>query len=113
MCGDLPVTRWLRRRAQRGPTGQEEVALPELDESAEVDGASRLQIFFKIVSMTALPGYASTGILVLSRWGAQRVRVSPLIESPSGESTSGKGSGGSDSPPSTISPPSVVPDTGL
>jgi len=36
----------------------------ELEESAEVDGASRLQIFFKIVSMAALPGYASTGILV-------------------------------------------------
>jgi len=36
----------------------------ELEESAEVDGASRLQIFFKIVSMTALPGYASTGILI-------------------------------------------------
>jgi ABC-type glycerol-3-phosphate transport system permease component len=36
----------------------------ELEESAEVDGASRLQIFFKIVSMTSLPGYASTAILV-------------------------------------------------
>ena len=36
----------------------------ELEESAEVDGASRLQIFFRIVSMTSLPGYASTAILV-------------------------------------------------
>ncbi len=36
----------------------------ELEESAEVDGASRLQIFFRIVSVVALPGYASTAILV-------------------------------------------------
>ncbi len=36
----------------------------ELEESAEVDGASRLQIFFRIVSMTSLPAYASTAILV-------------------------------------------------
>jgi glucose/mannose transport system permease protein len=36
----------------------------ELEESAEVDGASRLEIFFRIVSMTSLPGYASTAILV-------------------------------------------------
>ncbi|MDR7560792.1 MAG: carbohydrate ABC transporter permease [Armatimonadota bacterium] len=36
----------------------------ELEESAEVDGASRLQIFFRIVSVVSLPGYASTAILV-------------------------------------------------
>jgi len=36
----------------------------ELEESAEMDGASRLQIFFRIVSVVALPGYASTAILV-------------------------------------------------
>jgi glucose/mannose transport system permease protein len=36
----------------------------ELEESAEVDGASRMQIFFRIVSVVALPGYASTAILV-------------------------------------------------
>ncbi len=36
----------------------------ELEESAQVDGASRLQIFFRIVSVVALPGYASTAILV-------------------------------------------------
>ncbi len=36
----------------------------ELEESAQVDGASRMQIFFRIVSVVALPGYASTAILV-------------------------------------------------
>ncbi|TMJ01827.1 MAG: carbohydrate ABC transporter permease [Bacillati bacterium ANGP1] len=36
----------------------------ELEESAQMDGASRLQIFFRIVSVVALPGYASTAILV-------------------------------------------------
>ncbi|HET6781334.1 MAG TPA: carbohydrate ABC transporter permease [bacterium] len=41
----------------------------ELEESAEVDGASRLQIFFRIVSVVALPGYASAAILVfISVW---------------------------------------------
>ncbi len=36
----------------------------ELEESAEVDGASRLQTFLRVTSMVALPGYASTAILV-------------------------------------------------
>lgn len=36
----------------------------ELEESAQMDGASRAQIFFRIVSVVALPGYASTAILV-------------------------------------------------
>ncbi len=36
----------------------------ELEESAQVDGASRMQIFFQIVSVVALPGYASAAILV-------------------------------------------------
>jgi len=36
----------------------------ELEESAQVDGASRAQIFFRIVSVVALPGYASTAILI-------------------------------------------------
>lgn len=41
----------------------------ELEESAEVDGASRMQIFFRIVSVVALPGYASAAILVfISVW---------------------------------------------
>jgi glucose/mannose transport system permease protein len=41
----------------------------ELEESAEVDGASRVQIFFRIVSVVALPGYASAAILVfISVW---------------------------------------------
>ncbi len=36
----------------------------ELEESAQMDGATRAQIFFRIVSVVALPGYASTAILV-------------------------------------------------
>lgn len=36
----------------------------ELEESAEVDGASRLQTFLRVTSVVALPGYASTTILV-------------------------------------------------
>jgi glucose/mannose transport system permease protein len=36
----------------------------ELEESAEVDGASRLQTFLRVTSIVALPGYASTAILV-------------------------------------------------
>lgn len=36
----------------------------ELEESAQMDGASRMQIFWRIVSVVALPGYASTAILV-------------------------------------------------
>src|SRR3989441_13297273 len=36
----------------------------ELGESAQMDGASRVQIFFRIVSVVALPGYASTAIVV-------------------------------------------------
>ncbi|HEU4792523.1 MAG TPA: carbohydrate ABC transporter permease [Nitrolancea sp.] len=39
----------------------------ELEESAQVDGASRLQIFFRIVSIVSLPGYASTAILVFTQ----------------------------------------------
>jgi glucose/mannose transport system permease protein len=44
------------------------MAIPrELEESAEVDGASRIQMFFRIVSPMALPAYASTAILIFTQ----------------------------------------------
>jgi glucose/mannose transport system permease protein len=44
------------------------LAIPrELEESAEIDGASKIQIFFKIVSPVALPAYASTAIIVFTQ----------------------------------------------
>ncbi len=43
-------------------------AIPrELEEAAEVDGASRVQIFFRVVSPVALPAYASTAIIVFTQ----------------------------------------------
>jgi len=43
-------------------------AIPrELEEAAEVDGASRIQIFFRVVSPIALPAYASTAILIFTQ----------------------------------------------
>ncbi len=39
----------------------------ELEEAAEMDGATKPQIFFKVVSPVALPGYASTAILVFTQ----------------------------------------------
>ncbi len=39
----------------------------EIEEAAEMDGASKRQIFFRIVSPMALPGYASTAILVFTQ----------------------------------------------
>lgn len=43
-------------------------AIPrELEEAAEVDGASRIQIFFRIISPVALPAYASTAIIVFTQ----------------------------------------------
>jgi len=39
----------------------------ELEEAAEVDGASRVQIFFRVVSPVALPAYASTAIIVFTQ----------------------------------------------
>jgi glucose/mannose transport system permease protein len=39
----------------------------EIEEAAEMDGATKRQIFFKIVSPMALPGYASTAILVFTQ----------------------------------------------
>jgi glucose/mannose transport system permease protein len=44
------------------------LALPkELEESAEIDGASRIQIFFRIISPIALPAYASTAIIIFTQ----------------------------------------------
>jgi glucose/mannose transport system permease protein len=43
-------------------------AIPrELEEAAEVDGASRTQIFFRVVSPIALPAYASTAIIIFTQ----------------------------------------------
>ncbi len=39
----------------------------EVEEAAEIDGATKRQIFFKIVSPMAMPGYASTAILVFTQ----------------------------------------------
>ena len=39
----------------------------ELEEAAEVDGANKIQIFFRVVSPIALPAYASTAIIVFTQ----------------------------------------------
>ncbi len=39
----------------------------ELEEAAEVDGASKLQIFFRIVTPISLPAYASVAIIVFTQ----------------------------------------------
>lgn len=39
----------------------------ELEEAAEVDGASKIQIFFKIVVPISLPAYASVAILIFTQ----------------------------------------------
>ena len=39
----------------------------DIEEAAEMDGATKRQIFFRIVSPMALPGYASTAILVFTQ----------------------------------------------
>ena len=39
----------------------------EIEEAAEMDGATKRQVFFGIVSPMALPGYASTAILVFTQ----------------------------------------------
>lgn len=44
------------------------LAIPrELEEAAEVDGANRFQIFFRVVSPIALPAYASTAIIIFTQ----------------------------------------------
>jgi len=39
----------------------------ELEEAAQADGASKPQIFFRIVAPLSLPGYASTAILIFTQ----------------------------------------------
>jgi glucose/mannose transport system permease protein len=39
----------------------------ELEEAAEVDGASKIQIFFRVISPVALPAYASVIILIFTQ----------------------------------------------
>ena len=44
------------------------LAIPrELEEAAEVDGASKVQIFFRVISPIALPAYASTAIIIFTQ----------------------------------------------
>ena len=39
----------------------------ELEEAAEVDGASKIQIFFRVISPVALPAYASVSIIIFTQ----------------------------------------------
>ena len=39
----------------------------ELEEAAEVDGASKIQIFFRVISPVALPAYASVAIIIFTQ----------------------------------------------
>jgi len=39
----------------------------ELEEAAEVDGASKIQIFFRIVSPISIPAYASVAIIIFTQ----------------------------------------------
>jgi glucose/mannose transport system permease protein len=44
------------------------ISIPrELEEAAEIDGASKIQIFFRVVSPIALPAYASTAIIIFTQ----------------------------------------------
>ncbi len=39
----------------------------ELEEAAEVDGANKVQIFFRVVTPISLPAYASVGIIIFTQ----------------------------------------------
>ena len=39
----------------------------ELEEAAEVDGASKIEIFFRIIVPISLPAYASVAILIFTQ----------------------------------------------
>jgi glucose/mannose transport system permease protein len=39
----------------------------ELEEAAEVDGANKIQIFFRVVSPISLPAYASVAIIIFTQ----------------------------------------------
>ncbi|RME32223.1 MAG: carbohydrate ABC transporter permease [Thermoflexia bacterium] len=39
----------------------------ELEEAAQVNGANRLQLFFRVISPISLPAYASTAIIVFTQ----------------------------------------------
>src|SRR5690606_20615948 len=39
----------------------------ELEDAAEVDGASRLQTFFRVISPISMPAYASTAIIIFTQ----------------------------------------------
>ena len=44
------------------------ISIPrELEEAAEIDGASKIQIFFRVISPIALPAYASTAIIIFTQ----------------------------------------------
>ena len=44
------------------------ITLPrEIEEAAEVDGASRIQTFLRVISPMALPAYASTAIIIFTQ----------------------------------------------
>jgi hypothetical protein len=64
--------RVLRQRLRRFAAGMMKYstspAIPrELEEAAEVDGANRIQIFFRLITPVALPAHASTAIIIFTQ----------------------------------------------